>query len=183
MAHKLYILTGPSGVGKTTVANRLLDQVPNLTKLVTYTTREPRAEETNGVHYNFVDEPAFTKMIEQNELFEWAKVYEQYYGNTTKDLEELLKKKDVLMVIDVQGAKTVEEKRPEASSIFLTAESKDELMDRIKKRGKVKAEDLETRLVEYETEMAFAEKCDHQVMNAEGKIYETVEELKKIMAS
>jgi len=183
MKGKLVVLTGPSGVGKTTVANRLLEDMPNLTKLVTYTTREAREGEKNGVHYNFVSEDEFRAKIEAGEMFEWATVYDKYYGNAKSDLESLLGSgKDVLMVIDVQGAKTVEEIQPDAVSIFLNAESRNAMISRLEKRGQNKKQDLELRIRELDQELGYREICDYEVINADGKVEETVEEVKKLVS-
>ncbi len=183
MKGKLIVLTGPSGVGKTTVANQLLEDLPNLTKLVTYTTRQPREGEEDGVHYNFVSEENFKAKIEAGEMFEWATVYDKYYGNAKSDLESLLESgKDVLMVIDVQGAKTIEEIQPEAISIFLNAESREAMIARLEKRGQNKKQDLERRIKELDHELSYREVCDHEVINADGKVEETVEEVKKLVS-
>ncbi len=184
MTGKLFVITGPSGVGKTTIAERLLAEMPNLVRLVTITTREMRPNEVNDVDYHFVDRATFEQMITAGELFEHAEVYGQFYGNSTAEVEALLASgKNVLAVIDVQGAKTVGEKRPDATTIFLTADSAENLAKRLLSRGKIEAADLERRRSELEAEMTFAPECTHTVVNNEGQIDQTVAEVRKIIES
>ena len=182
MTGKLFVITGPSGVGKTTIAEHLLDEMPNLVRLVTITTRQMRPGEVNGVDYHFVDRDTFDRMITGGELFEHAEVYGELYGNSTARLEELLASgKNVLMVIDVQGARTVSEKRSDATTIFLAADSVDNLVRRLLGRGKIEQQDLERRRGELETEMAFAAECTHTVVNKDGRIDQTVEQVQTII--
>lgn len=179
MAGKLFILTGPSGVGKTTVAKRLLADVPTLRRLITCTTRPPREGEADGVDYHFFTKDAFLGMISRDELFEWAEVYGNMYGNQTAELEKHLREgASVLMVLDVQGAKSVKEKRPDAQVLFLTAESPLILAKRIQERGGAKPEDLDRRLRELPEEMAFATQAAVTVENGEGQLDQTVAALR-----
>ncbi len=181
MTGKLYVLTGPSAVGKTTVAERLLAEVPNLKRVITYTTREPREGETNGIDYNFVDETTFRKMIDAGVMFEWAVVYDNLYGNSKDDIEKMLGEgKNVLLVIDVQGAKTVCDKMPDEVSIFIAADTED-LLGRIKKRGSITESDLEARRGEIDNEIDYSRQCHHIVINEEGKLDETIAQVRQIM--
>ncbi|MBU0531180.1 MAG: guanylate kinase [Candidatus Uhrbacteria bacterium] len=181
MAGKLYVLTGPSAVGKTSVAERLLAEVPNLERVVTYTTREPREGETNGVDYNFVDEATFRKMINAGIMFEWAVVYDHLYGNSKDDIEKMLGEgKNVLLVIDVQGANTVCDKMPDAVSIFISADTEN-LLSRIKKRGSISATDLEARRGEIDNEIEYSRQCQHVVINEENKLDEAVAQVRQII--
>jgi len=184
MSGKLFVLTGPSGVGKTTIAKQLLAELPNLTRLITFTTRESRPGEQNDVDYHFIDEATFRGMIDQGAFFEHANVYGKLYGNATAELEELLASgKNVLMVVDVQGAKTVAEKRSEATTIFLAADSVENLLARLEGRGTSDDADLEKRRAQLETETAFGEQCNHTVINTEGQIDQTVEAVRTIIES
>jgi len=182
MQGKLFVITGPSGVGKTTVSKKLREQIPNLKKLVTYTTRTIRENEVDGIDYHFVDKDTFEGMINRGELFEWAEVYEHLYGNRIKDLESLLEEGGAtILVIDAQGAKTVESIQPDAVTIFLTAESPDIIAERIKKRGKFDTEDLQKRIAALEEEMQFAESADFVVQNKEGVLDETIIQIQHII--
>lgn len=177
---KLYVITGPSGVGKTSVALKLIAELPHLKKLITCTTRAPREGEVPDVDYHFFSHAAFEQMIERGEMFEWAKVYDQYYGNRTADLRELFAQgSDVMMVVDVQGARTIKKNRPEALIIFLTVPSLDDLEARIRSRGHITKEELARRLNQTREELKFASKADFVVSNPQGKLKETVASLRQ----
>lgn len=181
---RVFILTGPSGVGKTTVARELLKRVPNLVRLVTYTTRAPRPAEVDGRDYHFITEEEFARKRDAGEFFEWAQVYNDLYGNSRTDLEHIRAAgKDVLLVVDIQGAKTIQSKIPEAISIFLQAESAEALMRRLRMRGKMKPEDEARRAQTASAEMQEAKHCKHTVTAPEGKIEETVQAVFAIIAS
>lgn len=179
----LYVITGPSGVGKTTIAYRLLKDLPHLKKIITYTTRQPRPSEENGVDYNFVDDQTFQKMINDNEMFEWAEVYDQKYGSRRQDVEQLISRDhDVLMVVDIQGAKTIKEIIPKTQLICLLADSPDILIKRLKHRDQNTDDDLETRLAKLQNELAYSETCQHVIVNKEGEIEQTLAQIKEIIS-
>jgi len=183
MAGTLYVLTGPSGVGKTTVAHELLSKRPNLKKVVTYTTRKIRPNEADGVSYHFVTKEKFDEMLKNDEFLEWDEHYGASYGMTKKSVEELLDLGgDVLLVIDVAGARTLKEKRPEAITLFLAAESPEILIKRLEDRDKKGGSTgLEERMEAYKEEMIFCKQCEHEIVNKEGKLDETVEKILEIM--
>ncbi len=181
MQGKLFVLTGPSGVGKTTVAEKLREAIPNLKRLVTCTTREPREGEVDGVHYHFLDKDAFMGLVASGEMFEWDEHYGHLYGSRNTDVDALIAEGGAtLIVIDVNGAKTIETARPDAITLFLTAESKEVLVERIKSRGKWTEADLKKRFEELNAEMAFAKTADHVIENSEGKLEETVDRIRGI---
>ena len=132
----VYILSAPSGAGKTTVGNLLLKEIPFLERVVTATTRSPRPGEKDGVDYYFLSEEEFIAKIERQEFLEWAKVYRYYYGTPKREVERILSQgKDALLIIDVQGAFQVKRQLPNAVSIFLLPPSLEELRKRLTLRG------------------------------------------------
>lgn len=184
MRGNLFVITGPSGVGKTTVAMELLERRPNLQKVVTCTTRSARDGETNGVDYHFLSEDQFKTHIEHNEMFEWARVYETYYGSRKADVDAVLESgNDVLFVIDPQGAKTIREEHEEANIIFLKTESAEELMHRLEKRDQGSTTNLEDRKEALEEELAFGATCTHQIINKHGELEQTIQTIMDLMDS
>ena len=130
----LVVVSGPSGAGKGTICQALLEKT-TLAYSVSATTRKPRAGEVDGESYYFLSVEAFEKMIEKDELLEWAKVYDNYYGTPLKKVEEKLTAgEDILLEIDTQGAMKVREKFPEGVYIFILPPSLTELERRIRGR-------------------------------------------------
>jgi len=131
----LFIISAPSGSGKSTLLSTLLQNVPNLTFSVSYTTRKPRGNETDGIEYHFVTEKDFEAMIEENQFIEYAKVFDKYYGTAKRKVEEaLLAGRDLLLDIDTEGAAQVKKKLPESVSIFIMPPSYTALKTRLENR-------------------------------------------------
>ena len=142
----LVVVSGPSGAGKGTICQALLEKTL-LAYSVSATTRKPRAGEVDGESYYFLSVEAFEKMIEKDELLEWAKVYDNYYGTPLKKVEEKLAAgEDILLEIDTQGAMKVREKFPEGVYIFILPPSLAELERRIRGRDTETEEVLQKRL-------------------------------------
>ena len=142
----LVVVSGPSGAGKGTICQALLEKTP-LAYSVSATTRKPRAGEVDGENYYFFSVEAFEKMIEKDELLEWAKVYDNYYGTPLKKVEEKLAAgEDILLEIDTQGAMKVREKFPEGVYIFILPPSLAELERRIRGRDTETEDVLQKRL-------------------------------------
>lgn len=142
----LVVVSGPSGAGKGTICQALLEKTP-LAYSVSATTRKPRAGEVDGESYYFLSVEAFEKMIEKDELLEWAKVYDNYYGTPLKKVEEKLAAgEDILLEIDTQGAMKVREKFPEGVYIFVLPPSLAELERRIRGRDTETEDVLQKRL-------------------------------------
>ena len=156
----LFVLSAPSGTGKTTVADRLLKSCPKVKRIITTTTRPRREGEVQGVDYIFIDREEFERKIEEGYFLEYANVYGHYYG-TPKD--QVLKNEeegiDSLLVIDVQGAKKIRDAYPESVLIFLMPPSIEELRRRLLGRGYGR-ENLEQRLQKAEEEIACARHFD-----------------------
>jgi guanylate kinase len=173
----VYILSAPSGTGKTTVGNLLLKEVPFLKRVITATTRLPRPGERDGVDYIFLKEEEFKKKIEEGYFLEWARVYRYYYGTPKETVERLISEGfDALLIIDVQGAFQVKKLLPEAISIFLLPPSLEELKRRLETRGE---KELQTRLEWAKRELPCAKHFDYAVVNDE--LSRAVEEIKSIM--
>ena len=116
----IFVITAPSGTGKTTLVRLLLSSLPNLVFSISYTTRPPRPNEIHGKDYFFVTKDEFEKMIATGEMIEWAEVYGNYYGTSASFLQQTIEEgKDILLDIDIQGAKQVKQRFPKAVLIFL----------------------------------------------------------------
>jgi guanylate kinase len=168
----LVVISGPSGVGKSTVVRRLLKMYPEIKLSVSATTRSPRPGEVHGQHYYFITQEEFDLRVKQNQFLEWAKVHGSYYGTPRQFIEEQLAKGEVVVLeVDVQGAATikrlVEEKEMKASVvfIFLIPPSVDILAFRLKKRKTEDEEVMNYRLRAAIAELQVMEKYDYIVVN------------------
>lgn len=167
MKGKLFILSGPSGVGKGTVRESILsDKEVNLTYSISYTTRAPRNGEINGVHYFFVSREYFENAIKNDELLEYAVFVDNYYGTPKKAIDDLLNQgKNVLLEIEVQGAKQVMKKCPEAITIFMVPPSFEELEKRIRGRRSEPEDIVQQRLSKAKVEMQLQKNYKYVVVN------------------
>lgn len=166
----LLILSGPSGVGKDTVARMLIESRPkSFHFVVTATTRPPRDEEVHGIDYYFVSHDEFARMIEQDELLEHAIVYNDYKGIPKRHIREALASgRDVILRVDVQGANTVKRLVPNSISVFLTTRTEQGLVNRLKRRKQDTAEGMALRTATARQEMKRMEEFDYCVVNPEG---------------
>lgn len=177
----LLIITGPSGVGKTTIIKELLKAEPNLRYSVSLTTRQPRADEVDGVDYHFVSRQEFLQKIKNDEFVEWSEVYGEYYGRLKSDLDELALRGDVVVGIDIQGALKLLNTYPEGVFVFLLPKSESALESQLRKRGTDDEESIKTRLDSANREMMMADKFDYRVVN--DKITDTVKKVQSIMTA
>ncbi len=178
----LIVLSGPSGVGKTTLTKALAEQGWPGHIVVTVTTRRPREGEIDGVHYHFKTPQEFKEKVERGELLEHAEVHGNWYGvPATPVRESLAKGQDVILTIDPQGAQNIRERTRGAVFIFLAPESLDELVARVNARGTDTPEQRTLRLLNAEREMAELPKYDYLIVNRQGRVAESVEQLKAIL--
>ncbi|OCN05156.1 guanylate kinase [Erysipelotrichaceae bacterium MTC7] len=168
----LIILSGPSGVGKGTVRKHFMqDPELNLAYSLSMTTRKPRAGEQDGVDYLFVEKEDFEKAIEDGELLEWAEFVGNYYGTPMSQVEKLRNEgKNVLLEIEVQGAKQVASKVPDAISIFMIPPTMEELAKRIRGRKSEAEEVVQERLAKAEKEMELIKDYKYVVCNDDPEL-------------
>lgn len=178
---RLVVLAGPTAVGKGTVAAAVRERHPDVWISVSATTRAPRPGEVDGVHYWFVSEDRFDRMIEEDELLEWAVVHQAArYGTPRKPVEEALAAGRLAMLeIDLQGARLVRDSMPEALFVFLKPPSWDELVRRLVGRGTESEEERARRLDTAREEMAAENEFDETIVNHE--VHDTADQLVALM--
>jgi guanylate kinase len=172
----LIVISGPSGVGKDTVVQRMKELGLPFHFVITATTRTQRPSEVDGKDYFFVTHDQFADMIEHDELIEYAIVYNDYKGIPKQQVREALASgHDVVMRLDVQGAETIRGIYPEALLIFLSTRDEQELIDRLKSRQTETPEGLKLRIATARQELKRVDMFDYYVINADGRLEDTVE--------
>lgn len=167
---KLYVISGPSGAGKSTVVFKAIEGKDNVCFSTSVTTRKPRPNEVDGREYFFVDLDRFKEMVENDELLEHAMYVANSYGTPRAYVEQKLDAgMDVILDIEVQGARQVNEKMPEAVKIFIIPPSMAELRSRLKTRGTDTARAIEARLVRAQQEYAEADFYDYIIINDDAE--------------
>lgn len=180
----LIVISGPSGVGKDSVVQRMKERGFPFHFVVTATTREKRANEVHGRDYWFVSKDEFARMIEQNELIEYAIVYGDYKGIPKAQVREALASgKDVVMRLDVQGAESVRKLAPQALLIFITCESEEELERRLRERKTESADSLSLRIATARKELQRIDDFDYVIVNPDFHLDDTVEKVRAIISS
>jgi guanylate kinase len=178
----LIVISGPSGVGKDTVLQRMKERQVALHFVVTATTRAARPDEVNGVDYIFVSNDQFAEMIETNELLEYAIVYNDYKGIPKQQVRQALASgKDVILRIDVQGAATIRKLWPDALLIFLTSATEEELVQRLTARKTETPEGLKLRIATARKEMQRLNEFDYCVFNPEFHLDTAVDTMLSII--
>ncbi|HUY76804.1 MAG TPA: guanylate kinase [Ktedonobacterales bacterium] len=185
MPHPLLIvLSGPSGVGKTTLTRTLVSQGWPGHIVVTATTRRPRPGEIDGVHYHFYSEAQFRDLLARNELLEHAEVHGNWYGVPAAPVRERLQAgQDVLLTIDPQGAQSIRARTNGACFVFMAPESLDELVTRLDARNLDGPEQRTLRLINAEREMAEMTRYDYAIINRQGHFDEAVAQLNAILTA
>jgi guanylate kinase len=162
----LFIVTAPSGAGKTSLVKALVESTDALCVSISHTTRAPREAEVDGVNYNFVSQEQFFAMREAQEFFESAEVYGNFYGTSKTWVNEQLDAgTDVILEIDWQGARQVREQHPEACSIFILPPSLKALTERLTGRGQDDADTIARRMQQAVAEISHVEEADYIVVN------------------
>jgi guanylate kinase len=168
MTNTVFIISAPSGSGKSTLVGRLMQRVPSLRFSVSYTTREPRGNEQNGHEYHFISREEFLARAEKGEFLEWAEVFGNLYGTHASEPDRAAADgQDLVLDIDVQGARQLMQKIPEAVSIFILAPSREILEQRLRARSQDSEQDLERRLSEAKEEIRNYTQYDYVLVNRE----------------
>ena len=178
----LVVVSGPSGVGKSTVVAELARRHPQVVPIVTATTRERREGEMDKVHYHFLSREEFEQLRERGGLLEWAKVHDHWYGTPIDQVRGILAAgRDAILTIDPQGARTVRELVPDALLIFILPPSIEDLDQRLARRGSEDGPARELRRRNAEKEMAAAGDYDYAIVNQTGHPDEAVEQIWEII--
>jgi guanylate kinase len=175
----LFIISAPSGAGKTTLVKATLERFTDMLYSISYTTRKPRADEQNGVDYHFVSKQDFKKGIKKGHWAEWAEVYGNYYGTSAEFItKSLLSGYDILLDIDVQGTLQILKHHPDSVTIFILPPSMNTLRKRLEMRASDSKAVIEKRLVNARKEMAQKKMYRHTIVN--DKLPAAIEELSAI---
>ncbi|MDX1416724.1 MAG: guanylate kinase [Candidatus Promineifilaceae bacterium] len=168
----MVVISGPSGVGKDTVAREVIKRRPeDFYFVVTAASREPRPGEVHGRDYFFVSNDEFARMIDENELLEYAIVYREYKGIPKQQIRDALESgKNVIMRVDVQGAATVRKLIPNAITVFLVTPSEEDLVKRLTERASEDQKGLKLRIATARKEMERIEEFDYCVVNADSRV-------------
>ncbi|HEY9886033.1 MAG TPA: guanylate kinase [Vampirovibrionales bacterium] len=181
---KLIVFSGPSGTGKGTVLKKVFTELPQLTFSISATTREPREGEEEGVNYFFKTETEFKEMIDRSELLEWAEFVGNYYGTPKDYVDEQLKLgNNVILEIEVEGARQIKKIRPDSTFIFLAPPSLLSLKQRLLERSTEDPEKIEKRLNKAKIELKESTWFEHIVVNHQNKSDQAAREIINIINS
>ena len=182
---RLIVVSGPSGAGKDTLIGEALDAIPELALIASATTRRSREGEVNGRDHVFLSREKFERWIREDRLLEWAEYSGNLYGTPKQSVEELLRKgRSVILRIELQGARQMKERRPDAVMVFVRAPSLEETRRRLEGRATETTESVESRMATAIKEIAARDEFDHEVVNGdrEQARRQMVETLKRIVA-
>jgi len=177
----MVILSSPSGVGKTTITKKIQQKYNSFKISVSHTTRSARSNEVEGVDYHFVNEEKFKKLIDDEKFYEYAKIFENYYGTLKKNVDENIKKNDILFDIDWQGTKQLSKyKKLNLLKIFLITHSKEELKKRLVKRNQNSSKEIDLRFKSFNEDIKHWNDYDYIVINKNLDIcFKQIEEIIK----
>jgi guanylate kinase len=170
MAHDgeniMVILSSPSGVGKTTLTKKIQQKYHNFKISVSHTTRLPRSNEVDGVDYHFVSHKKFENLISENKFYEYAKIFENYYGTLKKNVDETIKRNDIIFDIDWQGTKQLSKfKNLNLIKIYLITNNKEELKNRLIKRNQNTQEEIQKRFNSFDEDVKHWNDYDYIIIN------------------
>lgn len=178
MKNKCFLISGVSGVGKTTVAYEIIKRNSKIEKVITSTTRSIRPNEKNGIDYSFYKKEEFEKMVNRGDFFEHVEVYGNLYGSEKKEVDRIFKSGNVpLFVCDTQGIENLSGVIDNLVTIFIIPDSLANLRKRIGQRDGSSIKETEKRLQLVQKEMEIADSCDYKVVNKQDKLEETVNEV------
>lgn len=164
----LYVIAAPSGTGKTTLVKALVDSMPRITVSISYTTREKRANETDGINYHFIDKAEFQRMTDHGDFLEHATIFDNFYGTSKSWVEQILAKGiDVILEIDWQGHQQIKQLFPHSIGIFILPPSLNDLRDRLVKRNQDHPEIIEKRLADARETVSHVGEFAYVVINDE----------------
>jgi guanylate kinase len=182
MPAQLYVISGPSGVGKSTLIRRVRENVQNIGYTISHTSRKPRSNEQNGKAYHFVDHQTFQKMINEKAFVEWAEVYDDFYGTSYVELDRQLNQGlDIILDIDIQGADNIKKEFKKAILIYIFPPSLDVLEHRLRKRATDDESVIKKRLEKSIKELKNCEWYDYIIIN--NDLDEAVKRLEAIILS
>jgi len=162
----LFIISAPSGAGKTSLVSEILERITNIKASISHTTRKCRPGEKDGINYHFVDEPTFADMVKKNAFLEYAEVFGNHYGTSQEWVQLALEEGiDVILEIDWQGAEQVRQHFPKSISIFILPPSTQALEDRLNDRGQDNADVIQNRIAAAKEEMSHYADADYLVVN------------------
>ncbi len=162
----MVILSSPSGVGKTTLTKKIQQKYQSFKISVSHTTRSPRSNEVNGVDYHFVSKGIFEQLIKNNKFYEYAKIFENYYGTLKENVDQTIQKNDIIFDIDWQGTKQLSKfNNLRLIKIFLITENKDELKKRLIKRNQNTDEEIQKRFNSFDEDIKHWNDYDYVIIN------------------
>ena len=179
---QLFVISAPSGTGKNTIIEMVRKDLKGLGYSISHTTRAPRKGEIDGVHYYFIGKRRFEKMIQAQEFVEWAAVYDQLYGTSISSLRNAqVSGKDVLLDLDLQGARHIKERFPDSTSIFIVPPSLQTLRERLEKRSSYDGTDIDLRMTEAVQEIRECRNFDFLIVNDD--IRQAVREVEAVIVA